>query len=188
MPAVGVILAGGRSTRFGEDKSLYTLAGKEMYQYVAEMLAQTDECDEIIVSTNERLKESFRLKTIIDEYEDCGPLGGIYSASKKFPGKRLIVVSCDTPYVSQEWIKLLVKKADEQPGHVIISAKQGRIHPLIGVYQGSGLSDKLKKQIESKRQSMRAFFERVNLVVVDAENHNIDTNIFQNINYKSDID
>lgn len=188
MAAVGVILAGGQSTRFGEDKSLYTLAGKEMYQYVADMLEETEECDEIIVSTNTRLKESFRLETITDEYEDRGPLGGIYSASKNFPGKRLIVVSCDTPYVSEEWIKLLVKKADAKPGHVIISAENGRFHPLIGVYQGYGLSDKLKKQIESEKQSMRAFFERVNLAVVDAKNHNIDTNIFQNINYKSDID
>lgn len=188
MKTVGVILAGGESTRFGEDKSLYSLAGKEMYQHVADMFKDLGVCDDIIVSTNQRLKNDFALKTIVDVSEGLGPLGGLYAVSQAYPDARLIVNACDTPYVSSDWMNKLLEYAKLYPNHIVISSDGEIIHPMIGIYQGKGLADKLARQIESGRLSMRAFFDNQKVIEVNASEFNVEKHIFQNINYKSDIE
>lgn len=190
MQTVGVILAGGNSTRFGTDKSLYDVGGKKMYQHVHDAIQGTGVCDSIVVNTNARLKDEFSLPTIVDEpsYRDHGPLGGLYAAASRYPGAQLLVVSCDTPHITTEWLTLLIDKADTHADAIIVSAEGGTLHPLIGVFQGESLRNSLQDQLDSKRLSLRAFFESQNVIQADAIEEGISTNIFRNINYKNDID
>lgn len=188
MKTIGVIMAGGESTRFGEDKSLYKMDNKAMYTHVSEMLDSTGVCDDIVVSTNARLKDAFHLKTVVDVFENCGPVGGLYSVRRSYPKDRLIVVSCDTPFVTREWIHILLEQAEKTPDHIIISAEDRRQHPLVGVYQGRNLTDRLKQQIDAGRLSMRALFDNMDVTEVSIGQYPLKPDIFRNINYKSDID
>lgn len=187
MKTIGVILAGGESSRFGEDKSLYTIEDKPMYMHAAEVLRSVSYCDEIVVSASKRLNHQFELDTIEDVYSGYGPVGGLYSVSEQYPGARLIVISCDTPFVTGQWVDTLIKTADEYPDSIIISADHKQQHPLVGVYQGENLTAQLKHQIETKRLSMRALFEHMDVRTVDVKDFHIENDIFRNINYKSDL-
>ena len=65
---IGAVLAGGNSTRFGTDKSLYELNDTPMYMHVVNRLKNSAVCDTIVVNTNLRLKDKFHpFKTIVED-------------------------------------------------------------------------------------------------------------------------
>ncbi|TVT26732.1 molybdenum cofactor guanylyltransferase [Salinicoccus cyprini] len=186
---VGVVLAGGNSTRFGEDKAFFKLEGRPMYSHVAGVLEASGMVDEIIISTNQRLAGCFGGSTvIIDEaFQDDGPLGGLYEVASAFPEDRLLVVSCDTPHVSSEWLRILCRQAIGNPEALIITKAAERLHPLIGVYQGADLAQTIRQLLDARRLSMRALFEERTTIEVDAECYGIDDETLVNINRKMDI-
>ena len=186
---IGVILAGGRSSRFGEDKSLYILNGKPMYEHVAEKLKNVQAIDGIVINTNDKLKTSFKnYKVIVDdpEYADYGPLGGLYRAAKEYPKKALMVISCDTPYVDAAWLDILAAEA-MKTGRTTITADNDREHPLIGVYQHDTLAELLERQLKTKRLSLKAFFENLDVDYLNIESYNLNSTTLVNINRKTDI-
>lgn len=187
---IGVLLAGGKSTRFGEDKAIYTLDGKPMYEHVIEKMKNVQAIDEIVINTNDKLKGRFnaKYKVIIDDpnYKDMGPLSGIYRAAVDYPDQALLVMSVDTPYVEKEWLNQLTDSA-KHSGLTTITSDDEHLHPLIGVYQSENLSEKLKAQLDSKRLSMKAFFENIDINVLDVDDYDFDKEMLVNINRKSDI-
>ena len=189
MKTVGVILAGGNSTRFGEDKALYELRGKPMYEYIAEAMKESGVVKEIVVSTNQRLAGAFSYETVTDlpGFLDKGPLGGIYAAAKHRPGCRLMVVSCDTPYVPAGWLLKLHGAAQTNEETLILTEAEGQLHPLIGIYQGADLAGALRAQLETDRLSMRAFFENRETATLDAIAHGVHEDALVNINRRMDI-
>ncbi|HIV82354.1 MAG TPA: molybdenum cofactor guanylyltransferase [Candidatus Salinicoccus merdavium] len=189
MKTIGVVLAGGRSTRFGEQKSLYEFNGRKMYQHVYDALSESGVCDDIVISTNETLEPYFDYKTVIDDedYQDYGPLGGLYAAAKAHRGDRLLVVSCDTPFITAEWLKKLYDSALANPNTFIVSAEDDKMHPTISVFQGIDLIDELEGQLKSKRLSFKAFFNSRNVKMIDVCDTEESPGIFRNINYKSDM-
>ena len=186
---IGVILAGGKSSRFGEDKALYPLNGLPMYEHVAQSLENVQAIDEIVINTNDKLKTSFKnYKVIVDDaaYQEHGPLGGLYAAAKAYPKEALMVISCDTPYVDPAWLNILAERA-EQTGQTVITTDNEREHPLIGVYQHETLADLLENQLKTKRLSLKAFFENLDVVYLNIESYNLNSTTLVNINRKTDI-
>lgn len=69
---LGVVLAGGRSRRFGSDKALALLGGRSLIETAVATLAAW--CDEVVVAG----REHGPAPTIADwPKPGCGPLGGI---------------------------------------------------------------------------------------------------------------
>lgn len=186
---IGVILAGGKSSRFGQDKSLYVLEGRPMYEHVAESLNKVQTIDEIVINTNDKLKASFKnYKVIVDDpmFVDHGPLGGLYVAAREYPGEALMIISCDTPYVDAEWLNILVTEA-RRTGRTTITADQTREHPLIGVYQHDDLVGLLEAQLNTENLSLKAFFENLDVDYLNIESYNLNSTTLININRKTDI-
>ena len=75
---LAVVLAGGKSQRFGEDKSQAKLKGKMLIDYILSEII--DEFNEILVVTNKQIKfmNSNKIFTTKDFKEDQGPLGGYF--------------------------------------------------------------------------------------------------------------
>ena len=187
---IGVVLAGGNSTRFGEDKAFFELEGRPMYRHALDSLVESGRCDRIAISTNARLKAYFNdYQTVVDhpEFQDQGPLGGLFALAEAFPGQRLLVVTCDAPYVAPSWLQILHDRAVEHKDAIIVTKEGERLHPLIAVYQGSDLSRTIRQLLEENRRSMRALFEKKEMIEVDAALHDIDNGTFMNINRKTDI-
>ena len=76
-----IILAGGRSERFGSQKAFAQINGQPFYQHLVETLTATNMFNQIIISTNKDLAPHFDYPhVVIDEvaHENKGPLAGIY--------------------------------------------------------------------------------------------------------------
>ena len=74
---LGVVLAGGKSHRFGQDKSQVKLNGKKLINFILSEII--DEFNEILVVTNKEIEfiESKKITKISDFREGCCPLGGV---------------------------------------------------------------------------------------------------------------
>lgn len=186
---IGIVMAGGNSTRFGEDKAFFKIDGKPMYRHITDAMKQSGVCDDIMVSTNLRLHNQFQdmpVKVDVERFQDKGPLSGIYTFADTYPDRRLLIISCDTPYISPEWIRILHEAAlDDQS--IVVTRAGDRLHPLIGIYQGADLASDIEELLLAGRRSMKALFAKRKTIEVDSTLYNIDAMDFLNINRKADI-
>ena len=77
---LGVVLAGGKSQRFGEDKSQVKLGDKILIDYILSEII--DEFNEVLIVSNNSInfKKSKKISLIQDFKKDLGPLGGVLTA------------------------------------------------------------------------------------------------------------
>lgn len=175
-----IILAGGKSSRMGEDKGLMSLYEKPMVEYVIEVAKKiTDHI--IIVSDNPNYKK-FGFPVFKDLVKEVGPIGGIYTGLKKSDKHQNLILSCDVPYVSEDLLRFLYLQSENQD--VTIPEFAGRSHQLIGYYT-KDCTLVLKKQIEEKQLKIQDAFGKLNVHFVDA-NH-FPESVFRNINSKQDL-
>ncbi len=121
MPA-GVIVAGGRSTRFGNsDKAVAPLAGVPMIRRVADRLA--DVVDELIVNCREDQRTTISdamegyprpFRFAIDTDPDTGPMAGIRTGLAACDHDVAVVLACDMPFVDPKIVSSLF---DHATGH-----------------------------------------------------------------------
>jgi molybdopterin-guanine dinucleotide biosynthesis protein A len=133
----GLVLAGGKSRRMGEDKALLVHDGISQLEHIAALLQPLT--DKVFVSTraeqqDERIRRRF--EQIVDQFDDIGPIAGILSAVKEYPDVDWLVVACDLPNVDEETIRfLLTNRSVEQPFTAFRSSHDDLPEPLCAVYR-----------------------------------------------------
>ena len=102
-----IILAGGSSKRFGRDKAAYHLGEKPLIRHVTDKIVEI--VDKIVVVTNsidqkktlERLLNP-KIEVVIDKYEGESALVGAYTGFGQVKSQYSLLLSCDTPFISQK--------------------------------------------------------------------------------------
>ena len=89
---LGVILAGGQSSRMGLDKATLPIAGTTLLDYMRAKLQRAG-IDEIIICRN---APGF----LNDDIPQLGPLGALYTVSQRYPGRRALIIPVDMPLLS----------------------------------------------------------------------------------------
>lgn len=106
-----LILAGGKSTRMGEDKAFISYHNIPQWKYLKQLANDLS----IPVSVSCR-SDQFSLfndtEIITDALQSNGPAVGIYSAMKAYPDATWLVVACDMPLVSKSDIEYLLSQRD----------------------------------------------------------------------------
>lgn len=129
-----VIFAGGKSSRMGEDKALLPFAGFNtltQYQYVK--LSKLFK--NVYISCKDKSKFHFNA-AFIEDKEDTNvyaPTIGFITAFEKLRSDKIFVLSVDTPFVSENEIKELLKSDDNSYDATIAKSDDG-IQPLCGIY------------------------------------------------------
>ena len=137
-PLYGLVLAGGKSTRMGEDKSLISYFGLEHRIYLAKMIAPF--CEKTYISCQEnQLSENLDgCNPLIDLVPSKGPMSGLMSAFLTHPNAAWLVIPCDLPLFSTKNITQLINERDEQGiATVFSSADHDYPEPLIGIWEPS---------------------------------------------------
>jgi molybdopterin-guanine dinucleotide biosynthesis protein A len=128
----GVILAGGRSTRFGSNKALAIVNGKPLIQNIADLISGLfQEC--LLVTNTPEEYEFLSLPMTYDRYKGSGPLAGIHAALLQISTPQAFVVACDMPNLSPELIQYMCN-IKEQGYDVIIPWLEKSQEPLFGIY------------------------------------------------------
>tara|TARA_B100000965_G_scaffold50549_1_gene37243 strand:- start:1197 stop:1667 length:471 start_codon:yes stop_codon:yes gene_type:complete len=140
---LGVILAGGKSSRFGSNKSLSKLANNKLIEHVINKIDTY--FPEILVVSNDRglQIENQKIKII----KDCikgylGPLAGVLSAMKyansfenKF--KWLITFPCDTPFFEKLIIEKMIEKTVSPKEKIYFVKDRKQRHNIFGLWSTS---------------------------------------------------
>lgn len=131
--AAAIVLAGGKSTRMTEDKSMLPIHGRPMIQYICEQLEGSFR--ETIISANDSGKYSFLgLRTVPDRKPGLGPLMGIASCLAATAFDLSFVVGCDIPEVDLSLVRRMIRAADGYDA-VVPRAGNGLVEPLFAVYR-----------------------------------------------------
>lgn len=112
---IGIILAGGKSRRMGEDKSAMLFNGQSLLQHMIAILSQT-KISKVVINRNLTSAEQHHLDQekqhyIHDIIPDKGPLSGIHSALLNFPAANLLVVPVDIPLMTPNSLNALISSA-----------------------------------------------------------------------------
>ena len=106
-----IILAGGKSLRFGWNKALETIGSKSLIQWVIDRLA-TFSTEIIIVTAQDETLPYFpssMTRIVADIYPGKGPLGGIYTGLVASASSHAIVVSCDMPFLNTALLEYMAQ-------------------------------------------------------------------------------
>lgn len=132
----GVILAGGRSRRMGQDKGLLEWRGRSLLELSLTPLRSVAQ-NPFLIANDARYQE-FGLPIVSDHWPDAGPLGGILTALMATDAERVFVLPCDMPFMEKAVLEELELRSG--PGITVAYTARER-HPLIGIYPKSFLEE-----------------------------------------------
>lgn len=136
-----VILAGGKSTRMGEDKSQI-----RYIQHLTEIERLSFLCKELKIDSfvsrgASNLKtEIVDFEVIEDRHIDQGPLAAIFAAFTKYPHCAWLVLACDMPFIDLKAIDYLIDNRNKAAfATCYYHEKQDRVEPLFAIYESKML-------------------------------------------------
>lgn len=94
---LGIVLAGGKSTRMGTDKATLLRNGENMHTFSRSLL-QSIGVKNVVISTN----QNQTIEGTRDKIANAGPLGGIFSVLQQHRPKAALILPIDLPLMTQE--------------------------------------------------------------------------------------
>ncbi len=180
----GIVLAGGKSLRMGQNKGLLPFHGIPMVRHLVDLL--DNYCTGIIISSSEKKYGDFGLKVVPDQYQGKGPLAGIHACLVQSSADWNIIVACDTPLLSNIVIERLLQNRSSQYD-AVIALHNGQTEPLIGIYHRR-ITRHIEEQLVNDKLKMKRFLQSIHYLTVDMTDLVTDkTNPFKNINTPNDF-
>lgn len=113
IPALqGLVLAGGKSQRMGQDKGAIIYHQKEQREQLADLLQV--HCQNVFLSLNQQQAIDSPYEILRDQFIDLGPMSALLTAFQKMPNSAIFCLPCDLPFAKEDLLKLLVENRNPQ--------------------------------------------------------------------------
>lgn len=150
----GYVLAGGRSSRMGENKSEMRLSGSTLLEIAVQKLRRV--CREVVV-VGEHAPTGVRV--IRDLRPGCGPMGGIEAALRDIDRGSAAFLPVDMPFVPAELLERLVGEGVRCDAKIGLLVADGRVQPLVSLVRWDALSE-VAAALEAGEYKVRPVLER----------------------------
>lgn len=181
MNCTGIVLAGGRSSRFGSNKAIYDFQGKTMLKHSIDLLQPF--CDKIIISGNKQEYSLYNYPCIPDKYGEIGPIGGIISCLEESQFENNIIVTCDMPLVTADLIARMLEK--HQDGKITVFADdQNKLYPFPILIQKQHI-DSIKSLIQTHHLKLTDILDEVGYTAIQLAKNEMP--LLANINSPDDL-
>ncbi len=188
---LAVVLAGGKSKRFGQDKNCVKLGSRTLLEHV--ILKIVDKFKEIlIVSSNSlEIEEIKKITVIPDCFDDLGPLAGVLSSMKWIkknnkPYKWIATFPSDTPFFDISIIDEYKTRIEQSESSLYFVKSNEKRHNIFGLWS-IDLMEKLEEDlIINNYRKVEEWANKVGVSTIDIKIKNYDP--FFNINTKEDLD
>jgi len=176
----GVILAGGRSSRMGEDKGLVMVDGLPLYAHIANRLEP--QVTHLMVSSNQNQEKYAVRYSVIGALIPAfaGPLSGMLAALLASETEWVVCVPCDVPDFPDDLVEQLWKGKGQSPAAYVSDGN--RAHPALCLLNKS-LLPSLKSYLEQGERKVMLFFSQCGAKEVLFDN----TGDFSNLNTPADV-
>ena len=183
----GYILVGGKSSRFGRDKALVEIGGRPLALRVADALSPVTGEVTLVGAPEKYLR--LGLRVIPDPLPDFGPLAGILAALEDSKSAWNLLVACDMPGISSEFLSFLLERARESRADVMLPMDAGgRAEPLCAVY-ALGSQGAIRQAIERGTHKVSDAFDQLQvgrLLPAEYGRFDPDGRLFANLNSPAD--
>ena len=154
----GLVLAGGRSRRFGQDKAALSIDGQPLLDRTAALLAPHVRQLRVSVrpaQADDALRAAHTL--IIDDIEDGGPAAGLLAAHREAPDAAWLVLACDLPLLDAATVaQLVAARRPECRATAFAAPGDQRPEPLCAIYEPAGLAALAGRATDGRSLSPRA--------------------------------
>ncbi len=165
MEKSAIILAGGSSSRLGQDKGLVELGGRPLIRHVLDK-ARSLVDETLIVVSSQNQTDTYRKALgadaviVSDNSKIHGPLVGASAGFRLASGKYSLLLSCDTPFVSEDILQLLLELCVNRNA-TIPRWPSSYIEPLQAVYRTEFALRAVNDAVASGELKMQAMVDRL---------------------------
>ena len=188
---LGVILAGGKSRRFGEDKSKIKLGNKTLLEHVIDKV-EKEFSELLIISNNQNYRFTSKRIFLVQDFikGQLGPLIGALSAMKWVElnnknYKWIATFPCDTPFFDIKIIEYLKIKSFETKKKLVFLKSEEKRHNIFGLWS-LDLKDILENDIKNNIRKVEIWADKIGSDIINIEKGKFDS--FLNINTKDDLE
>ena len=178
VPVTGIVLAGGRATRFGADKLAVEVDGRPLLHHA--ILAVATVSDEVVVvirSDGARpplpADADVRVRVVRDAVADRGPLAGLAAGLAAARGRLAIVVGGDEPSLSPavlaELLLWLGQEAHGSPLDAVALTEDGQVRPLPAALRVSSVGPVVAALLDGETRSLVGLFQRLRVGTLEPE-------------------
>ena len=193
MSILGYVQAGGASTRFGRDKALVGFGGRTMLAQTTGLLASV--CGEVIIVAAEGQYPDVLVPLLADRWPGQGPLGGILTAlqSSALRGTESIwnlIVSCDMPLLTCDWLEFLCQRAERSAAQVAVAESANGLEPLCACWKTTSMPS-VQAAFDSGVRKVSDAMKRLPMEVLDVsvwKRFDTKGRLFWNINTPADYE
>ncbi|MFB2876488.1 molybdenum cofactor guanylyltransferase [Floridanema aerugineum] len=169
MDISALILAGGRSTRMGEDKALIPWDGIPLLTRVSQVATQCCEQVYILTPWAEKYQKIVpeKCQFITETHPGQGPLLGLAEGLEKISSEWVLLLGCDLPLLQskilQNWMENLTQIPDEILA--VVPHQQARWEPLCAFYRRSALPN-LQEFIQQGGNSFQKWLAQTKVATI----------------------
>jgi molybdopterin-guanine dinucleotide biosynthesis protein A len=183
----GIILAGGKSSRFGSNKALARFNGTPLIERVTETLGRVFK--NLIIITNSPLEYSYlKIPLYQDIIKGMGPVGGIYTGLDVLDDDWAFFCACDMPFINEGLVRYIA--GIKEGFNAVVPKVDWKIEPLHALYSKRCLNA-MKDLIDKKEfQTIKAFNNISVRFVVEEEIKQFDPELktFLNVNRPDELE
>jgi molybdopterin-guanine dinucleotide biosynthesis protein A len=186
---LGVVLAGGKSQRFGEDKCQVKLGDKLLIDYILSEIV--DEFKEVLLISNNEIKynHSNKITLVEDTKKGLGPLGGILTAMKWIRQnnknyKWISTFPSDTPFFKKQILNNFLEEIKNYEGKLFFINSNDTRHNIFGLWS-IDLLETLEKDLDNGERKVEMWANKIGVKSINMKFENKDP--FFNINTKEDL-
>ena len=185
-----VVLAGGKSSRFGDNKSQAKLGGKILIDYILSEII--NEFKEVLIVANDPIEHilSEKIIKIQDLKKNLGPLGGVFSAMKWLKNNHkkyqwIITFPSDTPFFKMKILNEFLNKINEKESKLFFMKFNDKRHNIFGLWS-LDLIDQLEKDLDNGSRKVENWANNIGVKIISLSLKKEDS--FFNINTKEDLE
>ena len=186
---LGVVLAGGKSQRFGEDKCQVKLGDKLLIDYILSEII--DEFKEVLLISNNKIKYNYsnKISLVEDTKKGLGPLGGILTAMKWIKEnnksyKWISTFPSDTPFFKKQILNNFLEEIKNYEGKLFFINSNDTRHNIFGLWS-IDLLERLEKDLDNGERKVEMWANKIGVKSINMKFENKDP--FFNINTKEDL-
>ena len=195
-----IILCGGQSRRMGQDKGSMLIQDKPMIKHILSTL--NHEITEAIIVLNDEKRiakykqfinpndYTYKINFVEDEIKNKGPLPGLMTGLENITGKYSLVLPCDSPYVTKNYINTIFNEINEDYQAIVpyhdSENKLKTSEPLHSIYNKS-IVPEIEDLISEDTLHIKGLIKKIETKFVLIDNKKILKKEFRNLNRPSDI-
>jgi molybdopterin-guanine dinucleotide biosynthesis protein A len=163
----GFVLAGGGSTRFGRDKALARIGDEALLARLCAVMRRATP-SVMIIGSREKYA-AFGADCVADRWPGEGPLGGIITAllaTSETDGEWNIVIGCDMPFLTREWLTYIVQRALASEAEVVVPRSTHGLEPLCACWRTIAAA-KLQRAFEGGVRKVTEAMKHLSMEVLD---------------------